>query len=77
MTNQINSKFVKISDFLFSHTVSFVCFNTGPKHRNKRKETKKKIIFLAYTHTKKQPKQIDFWFVSVRTEKKLIVSRAA
>ncbi len=76
MTNQNNSKFVKISDFLFSNTVSFVCFNTGLKHRNKQKETKK-VIFLAYTHTKKQPKQIEFWFVSVRTEKKLIVSRTA
>ncbi len=69
-TNRNSSKFVKISTFLNPHTISsvcFGCFETGPKHRNKPK-----IKFLGFgkKQTEKQPKQIEFRFVSVRTEKK-------
>jgi hypothetical protein len=48
-TNRNSSKFVKISNFLIPHTISsvcFVCFDTGPKHRNKLKQTEK-IFFLV------------------------------
>jgi hypothetical protein len=65
-TNRNSSKFVKISTFLIPQTKSSVCFDTGPKHRNK---PQKKFGF-AKRQTEKQPKQIKFQFVSVRTEKK-------
>jgi hypothetical protein len=45
--------------------VCFGCFDTSPKHQNKPK----KFFLLASAHTEKQPKQIEFWFVLVRTEK--------
>ncbi len=67
-TNRNSSKFVKKSTFLIPHTISSVSFDTGPKHRNKPKN-----IFLGFAkkQTEKQPpKQIEFRFVSVRTEKK-------
>ncbi len=68
-TNQNSSKFVKISTFLIPHTISsvcFGCFDTVPKQRNKLK----KLFFgFAKTQTEKQPKQIEFRFVLVRTEK--------
>jgi hypothetical protein len=48
------------------NSVSFVFFDTGPKHRNK---PKKKFFGFA-KQTEKQPKQIEFRLVSVRTEKK-------
>jgi hypothetical protein len=66
-TNRNSSKFVKISTFLIPHTISSVCFggfDTGPKHRNK---AKKKFFGFA-KQTEKQPKQIEFRFVLVRTE---------
>jgi hypothetical protein len=71
-TNPNSRKFVKISTFLISHTLSsicFVCFDTGPKHRNKQKQTEKKFVGFAKKQTEKQPKQIEFRFVSVLTEK--------
>ncbi len=46
-TNRNSSKFFKISTFLLPHTissVSFSCFDTVPKHRNKPKETEKKLV---------------------------------
>jgi hypothetical protein len=46
------------------------CFDTGPKHRNKPKQTEKMFFGFA-KQTEKQPKQIEFRFVSVRTEKKI------
>jgi hypothetical protein len=55
-------------------SVCFCCFDTGPKHRNQPKQTKEKFFGFA-KQTEKQPKQIEFQFVSVRTEKKTIVSR--
>jgi hypothetical protein len=74
--NQNSSKFVKISTFSIPHTISsvyFGCFDTVPKHRNK---PKKNFWAFAKTQTEKQPKQIEFRFVLVRTEKKnLTVSR--
>ncbi len=75
-TNRNSSKFVKISTFLIPHnirSVCFGCFNTGPKHRNKPKFFD---LILQNKQTKKQPKQIEFRFVSVRTGKNtLTVSR--
>jgi hypothetical protein len=67
-TNRNSSKFVKISSFLIPHTISsvcFGCFDTGPKRRNKPKN---KFFGFEKKQTKKQPKQIEFRFVSVRTE---------
>ncbi len=58
---------------LLSGTISsvcFVCFDTGPKHQNKPKQTKKKCLGFVKKQTEKQTKQIEFQFVSVRTEKK-------
>ncbi len=72
-TNRNSSKFVKISIYLIPHTISSVCigcFDTGPKHRDKPQQTEKKIFGFAKKQTKKQPKQIEFRFVSVLTEKK-------
>jgi hypothetical protein len=69
-TNRNSRKFVKISTFLIPLTISsvcFGCFDTGPKHQNKPKE---KIFGFAKKRTEKQPKQTEFWFVSVQTEKK-------
>jgi hypothetical protein len=69
-TNRNSSKFFNISTFLIPHTISsvcFGCFDTGPKYRNKPKQTQK--IFLV--SRKSKPKQIEFGFVSVRTEKKI------
>jgi hypothetical protein len=48
-TNGNSSKFVKISTFLIRHTISsvcFGCFDTGPKHRHKPKQTEK--IFWGF-----------------------------
>ncbi len=79
-TNRYSSKFVKISTFLIPHTISsvcFGCFGTGPKHRNKQKQTEKKIVGFLKKQTEKHLKQIAFRFVSVLTEKKkFTVSRA-
>ncbi len=69
-TNWNSSTFVKISTFLIPHTISSVCFgsfDTAPKHRNKPKNF---FLGFAKKQTEKQPKHIEFWFVSVRTEKK-------
>jgi hypothetical protein len=52
------------------NSVCFGCFDTGPKHRNKLKQTEKKFFGFA-KQTEKQPKQIEFRFVSVRTEKNI------
>jgi hypothetical protein len=48
-------------------SVCFGCFDTGPKHRNKPKNK----FFGFVKQTEKQPKQIEFRFVSVRIEKKI------
>ncbi len=43
-TNRNSNKFVEISTFLVPHTISsvcFGCFDTGPKHLNKPKQTEK------------------------------------
>jgi hypothetical protein len=48
----------------------FGCFDTGPKHRNKTKQTEKNV-FDFVKQTKEQPKQIEFRFVSVQTEKNI------
>ncbi len=72
-TNRNSRKFVKISTFLIPHAISsvcFGCFDTGPKHQNKQKHTEKKFVGFSKKQTEKQPKQIEFWFVSVLTEKK-------
>jgi hypothetical protein len=75
-TNRNSSKFVKISTFLIPHTINSVCFgsfDTGSKHQN---QPKKKNWWFGEKQTEKLPKQIEFWFVLVRTEKKkLTVSR--
>jgi hypothetical protein len=74
-TNRNSSKFVKISTLLIPHTISsvcFSCFDTSLKQQNKPK----KNFCFREKKTKKQPKQIEFQFVLVRTEKKkLTVSR--
>jgi hypothetical protein len=54
--------------FLAVISVCFGCFDTGPKHRKKRNKPKQNFWFRETTRTK--PKQIEFRFVSVRTEKK-------
>jgi hypothetical protein len=51
-------------------SVCFGCFDTGPKHRNKPKQTEKNFFGFA-KQTEKQPKQIVFRFVSVQSEKKI------
>jgi hypothetical protein len=49
------------------NSVCFSWFDTGPKHRKKAKK-----MFLGFAkQTEKQLKQIEFWFVSVRTEKQM------
>jgi hypothetical protein len=48
------------------NSVCFGCFYTGPKHRNK---PKKKFFGFA-KQTEKQPKQIEFRFILVPSEKK-------
>jgi hypothetical protein len=48
--------------------VCFGCFETGPKHRNKPK----KIVIGFAKQTENEPKQIEFRYVSVRTEKKFV-----
>jgi hypothetical protein len=48
-TNRNSIKFVKLSTFLIPHTISsvcFSCFDTGPKHQNKQKQTEKKICWF-------------------------------
>jgi hypothetical protein len=45
-------------------SVCFGCFDTGPKHRNKPKQSEKKNFCFA-KQTEKQLKQIEFRFVSV------------
>jgi hypothetical protein len=55
-------------------SVCFGCFDTGPKHRNK---PKKNFFAFAKKQTETPPKQIEFLFVSVRTEKKKTVSRTS
>jgi hypothetical protein len=52
-------------DFFGLFRKSSVCFDTSPKDQNK---PKKNCWFSK--QTEKQPKQIEFWFVLVRTEKK-------
>ncbi len=52
-------------------SICFGCFNTDLKHKNKPK----KMFFGFARQTEKQPKQIEFRFVSVWTVKKLIVLR--
>jgi hypothetical protein len=49
------------------NSVCFGCFDTGPKQRNKPK----KMFFGFAKQTEKQPKQIEFRFVSVLTGKKI------
>jgi hypothetical protein len=49
-TNRNSSKFVQISNFLILHTISsvcFGCFDTGPKHRNKPKQTTKNFFLVS------------------------------
>jgi hypothetical protein len=46
------------------NSVCFGCFDTCPKHQNKPKQTEK-FFFGFAKQTEKQPKQIEFWFVSV------------
>jgi hypothetical protein len=50
-----------------NRSVCFGCFDIDPKHRNEPKRTKK-ITYWFAKQTEKQPKQVEFWFVSVRTE---------
>jgi hypothetical protein len=59
-TNRNSSKFVKITTFFIPLTISSVCFDTGPKHRNKPKQ---KIFGFSKKQTKKQLKQTEFRFV--------------
>jgi hypothetical protein len=60
--------------FFPENSVCFGCFDTGPKHRHKPKQTEKNVFGFT-KQTEKQSKQIEFRFVSVRTEKNVIVSR--
>jgi hypothetical protein len=53
------------------NSVCFGCFDTGQKQRNKPK----KIIFGFAKQTEKQLKQIEFRFVSIRTEKIFLLFR--
>jgi hypothetical protein len=54
-----------------NRSVCFGCFETGPKHRNKPK----KIVIGFAKQPENEPKQIEFRFVSVRTEKKICLFR--
>jgi hypothetical protein len=62
-----------MSTFLIHQTiisVCFRCFDTGPKHQSKPKQTEKKFLGFVKKQTEKQPKQIEFRFVLVlQTEK--------
>ncbi len=54
-TNRNSSKFDKISTFLIPHTISpvcFGCFDTGPKHQNKPKQTEKNVQFREKANRK-------------------------
>jgi hypothetical protein len=78
-TNRNSSKFVKISTFLIPHTISsvcFGCFDTGPKHQNKPKQTEKKNLGFRKESNRKTTKtyRVSVCFGSNR-EKKLTVSR--
>jgi hypothetical protein len=51
-------------DLFQNRFICFGCFETDPKHRNKPKK-----CFISFTkQTQNQPTQIEFRFVSVRTE---------
>jgi hypothetical protein len=50
-----------------NRSVCFGCFDIDPKHRNDRNKPKKYFIGFA-KQTEKQPKQVEFRFVSIRTE---------
>ncbi len=52
---------------LRNSSVCFGCFDIGSKHRNKPKQTKL-VCFGFHETNRKNPKQILFRFVSVRTE---------
>jgi hypothetical protein len=60
--------FFRFSGLFRNRCVCFGCFETDPKHRNKPKQTEKMFISFA-KQAENQPKQIEFRFVSVRTEK--------
>jgi hypothetical protein len=51
--------------FLQKSSVCFGCFDTSPKHQNK---PKKNVLGFS-KETEKQPKQIEFQFVSGRAKK--------
>jgi hypothetical protein len=67
-TNRSSSKFVRISTFLIPQTkssVCFDCFDTGPKNRNKPKQTEKKNFGFAKKQTKNNRNRSSFglfWF---------------
>ncbi len=56
------------------NSVCLGCFDTGLKHRNNPKQTEN-MFFGFVKQTEKQPKQIDFRFVSVWTKKKVLLFR--
>jgi hypothetical protein len=59
--------------YVIPHTISsvcFGCFDTSPKQRNKPKQARKNFVGFAKKLTEKQPKQIEFRFVLVPTQKK-------
>jgi hypothetical protein len=56
--------FLRFFGLFRNRFVCFGCFETDPKHRNKPKK-----CFISFAkQTENQPKQIEFRFVSVRTE---------
>jgi hypothetical protein len=66
-----SSKFVKISTFLISHTISsvcFGCFDTSPKHQNKLKE---KILGFAKNKPKNNRNRLSFNLFRFEPRKKI------
>jgi hypothetical protein len=53
-----------------SSCVCYGCFEMDPKHRNKPNQPEKIVISFA-NQTENQPKQFEFRFVSVQSEKKI------
>jgi hypothetical protein len=71
LIEKVFGRFFWFVSFCIHSYVCFVCFDSGPKNRNKPK----KMFFDFTKQTEKQPKQIEFRFVSDRTEKKIWLFR--
>jgi hypothetical protein len=72
--NQNSSTFVKISTFLIPHTISsvcFGCFDTGPKHQNKPKQTEKKFLVSRISKPKNNQNRLSFGLFWFKLRKKI------